>query len=47
MDKVILLSKHKTDIKIISSVEGRWEKGKYIPNKKNLDEQIMKRKKRL
>ena len=32
MDKVILLSKHKTDIKIISSVEGRWEKGKYIAN---------------
>ena len=32
MDKVILLSKHKTNIKIISRVEGKWEKGKYIPD---------------
>ena len=32
MDNVILLSKYKTNIKIISSVEGRWEKGKYIAN---------------
>ena len=40
MDKVILLSKHKTDIKIISSVEGRWEKGKYIDNEEK--EKIIK-----
>lgn len=32
MDNVILLSKHKTNIKVISKVEGRWEKGKYIAN---------------
>jgi len=32
MDNVILLSKHKTNIKVISRVEGRWEKGKYIAN---------------
>ena len=32
MDKVILLSKHITNIKVISRVEGRWEKGKYIAN---------------
>lgn len=30
MDKVILLSKHITNIKVISKVEGKWEKGKYI-----------------
>ena len=30
MDKVILLSKHITNIKVISKAEGRWEKGKYI-----------------
>ena len=40
MDKVILLSKHKTNIKIISSVEGRWEKGKYIANEEK--EKIIK-----
>lgn len=32
MDKVILLSKYITNIKVISRVEGRWEKGKYIAN---------------
>ena len=30
MDKVILLSKHITNIKVISKAKGRWEKGKYI-----------------
>lgn len=30
MDKVILLSKHIANIKVISKVEGRWEKGKYV-----------------
>ena len=33
MDKVILLSKHITNIKVISKAEGRWEKGKYIADK--------------
>lgn len=40
MDKVILLSKHITNIKIISSVEGRWEKGKYIADEEK--EKIIK-----
>ena len=40
MDKVILLSKHITNIKVISKVEGRWEKGKYIAD--NEKEQIIK-----
>ena len=40
MDKVILLSKHITNIKVISKVEGRWEKGKYIADKEK--EQIIK-----
>ena len=40
MDKVILLSKHITNIKVISKVEGRWEKGKYIGNEEK--EQIIK-----
>ena len=30
MDKVILLSKHITNIKVSSKIEGKWEKGKYI-----------------
>ena len=30
MDNVSLLNKHKKDIKIISKIEGRWEKGKYV-----------------
>ena len=33
MDKVILLSKHITNIKVISKAEGRWENGKYIADK--------------
>ena len=40
MDNVILLNKHKKDIKIISKIEGRWEKGKYIANDEK--EQIIK-----
>ena len=40
MDNVILLSKHKTNIKIISRIEGRWEKGKYIANEEK--EKIIK-----
>ena len=40
MDKVILLSKHITNIKVISKVEGRWEKGKYVLDDKK--EQIIK-----
>ena len=40
MDNVILLSKQKTNIKIISRVEGRWEKGKYIANEEK--EKIIK-----
>ncbi len=31
MDNVILLNKHKKNIKVISR-NGRWEKGKYIEN---------------
>lgn len=31
MDNVILLNKHKRNIKVISR-NGRWEKGKYIEN---------------
>ena len=40
MDKVILLSKHITNIKVISKVEGRWEKGKYITDEEK--EKIIK-----
>ena len=40
MDKVILLSKHITNIKVISKVEGRWEKGKYIADEEK--EKIIK-----
>ena len=40
MDKVILLSKHITNIKVISKVEGRWEKGKYVLDDEK--EQIIK-----
>ena len=40
MDKVILLSKHITNIKVISKIEGRWEKVKYIADKEK--EKIIK-----
>ena len=40
MDKVILLSKHITNIKVILKVEGRWEKGKYITDEEK--EKIIK-----
>lgn len=40
MDKVILLSKHITNIKVISKIEGRWEKGKYIADEEK--EKIIK-----
>jgi len=40
MDKVILLRKHITNIKVISKVKGRWEKGKYIADEEK--EKIIK-----
>ena len=41
MDKVILLSKHITNIKVISKAEGRWEKGKYIAGYEELTENLL------
>ena len=40
MNKVILLSKHITNIKVISKAKGRWEKGKYIADEEK--EKIIK-----
>lgn len=40
MDKVILLSKHITNIEVISKAKGRWEKGKYIADEEK--EKIIK-----